>query len=376
MAGIYLHIPFCRKACVYCDFHFVTSMKRRGEMVEAIMEEAQMRADFFESSSLIQTIYLGGGTPSVLSAEELNTMLEGLGQLFPQGNDVELTLEANPDDLSDTYLKTLHDIGINRLSIGTQSFRDADLIWMNRSHDASQAIQSVETAQQVGITNLSLDLIFGLPKLSMDAWQANLEQAIELDIPHLSVYALTVEDRTALDAQVKKGMTRVASDEQYRTQFLLAHDLLTAAGYVHYELSNYAKSGQHSIHNSNYWNHVPYLGLGPSAHGFDGGRRYWNHANNSHYLKAIAEKKLPQAGEEQLSSTDHYHEYLMTHLRRECGIDLSRLQQWVPDWELRFASLLEAYQTQGLMHLQDNQYILSPEGWIISDQITASFFLE
>ena len=384
MAGLYVHIPFCRKACVYCDFHFVTSLQRTGEMVDAILREAELRKDFLQRSTLqsgglrsANSLYFGGGTPSVLSASDLDRLLIGLTNLYPLSPNSEITLEANPDDLSESYLKHLRQSGINRLSIGTQSFRDQDLIWMNRSHNGKQAIQSVQMAQDLGFENISLDLIFGIPGMDIVTWQDNLEQAISLEISHLSIYALTVEEKTALDYQLRKGSVHIPEDGVYKTQFLIAHHMLEAAGYNHYELSNYALPGQEAVHNSNYWNRIPYLGLGPSAHGFDGEIRYWNHANNSRYLKEISLDYLPTAGKELLSPIDHYHEYLMTHLRRACGIDPVFIHKnWMSDWEKHFSLILDRYLSQGLMQHQQGRYVLSPEGWIISDQITADFFLE
>lgn len=352
-------------------------MQRTGDMVDAILQEAELRQDFLEPSSPLHSLYFGGGTPSVLSPQELSRLIQGVKQHYPLAPAAEITLEANPDDLTKAYLSHLLESGINRLSIGTQSFREPDLQWMNRSHDAEQAIQSVSRAQHLGFHNISIDLIFGLPNMDLDAWKANLEQAISLDIPHLSVYALTVEEKTALDVQVRQGKVLIPQDEAYKEQFLMAHTCLEQAGYQHYELSNYAKPGRQAVHNSNYWNRVPYLGLGPSAHGFDGNVRYWNQANNSRYLKSLTQGHIPSEGQERLSLVDHYHEYLMTHLRRDCGIDAALIQHaWMEDWEDQFAPILQKYQSEGLMQRTDKRYVLSPEGWIISDRITADLFVE
>lgn len=346
-------------------------------MVDAILNEAYMREGFLDTSGPLQSLYFGGGTPSVLSPPELSRLIQGLKKTYPLASSAEITLEANPDDLTEAYLGHLLESGVNRLSIGTQSFREQDLRWMNRSHNAAQAIQSVKWAQNMGLNNISIDLIFGIPNMDLNVWKTNLEQAVSLDIPHLSVYALTVEEKTALDAQVRKGKVLIPQDEAYKEQFLLAHEYLESAGYQHYELSNYAKPGKQAVHNSNYWNRVPYLGLGPSAHGFDGKTRYWNRANNSQYLKSLSKLHLPTEDEEFLSDLDHYHEYLMTHLRRDCGIDARFIQKnWISNWEKQFSSLLQRYISEGLMQQIDGRYVLSAEGWIVSDRITADFFFD
>ncbi|MEM7656197.1 MAG: radical SAM family heme chaperone HemW, partial [Bacteroidota bacterium] len=287
MPGVYLHIPYCRKACTYCDFQFLTQLKQKGEMAQALAQEAALRQDFFGQAVELDTLYIGGGTPSVLSPEELETLLTQVQQIFPLKAGGELTLEANPDDLTQPYLEALQTAGVNRLSIGIQSFDAEDLRQMNRSHTAEQAMACVNLAKDAGITNVSVDLIFGLPGRNLSDWEANVQQAIELGVPHLSVYALSVEQKTVLHHQVEKGKVVLPGDESYAAQFLHAHEWLTAAGYEHYELSSYALPGMRSRHNSSYWKGEPYLGLGPSAHAYDGQQRYWNLANNARYLQHL-----------------------------------------------------------------------------------------
>ncbi|MEO0470575.1 MAG: radical SAM family heme chaperone HemW [Bacteroidota bacterium] len=376
MAGIYLHIPFCRKACVYCDFHFSTSLGKKSEMVKAIELEIGQQQDFFqEKNSHINTIYFGGGTPSLLSVDELAGLLAQIRQHFHVAPAAEITLEANPDDLHPDFLMGLKSIGFNRLSIGTQSFRESDLQWMNRSHHADQAIQCVKDAQQAGFDNLTIDVIFGLPDTDLAQWQWQLEQAIALNVPHLSLYALTVEEKTALAHQVQKDLVDLPEDEAYEEQFMFAHDFLQKAGYEHYELSNYAFPGKRSRHNSAYWDGVPYLGLGPSAHSFDGEKRYWNHAHNARYLKLIQSGSV-QESEELLSREDRYHEYVMTGLRTARGIDIDQIEgELFPDWENHFAADINRMLVEGYMLRENQQLRFTPKGWIISDRLIESFFI-
>lgn len=375
MPRLYIHIPFCRKACVYCDFHFSTSLKMKGEMVEAICREIGARKDFFEKKTELESIYFGGGTPSVLSIEEISAVFAEISRHFPIAPHAEITLEANPDDLSGDYLAALSQSPINRLSIGIQSFDEGALRWMNRSHDARQAIEAVETARKRGFENLTGDLILGIPGQSQEAWEANLGQFVRWRLPHLSVYALSVEEKTALAYQVKTGKTKLAPDQLYERQFLQTHQVLTEAGYEHYELSNYALPGFRSRHNSSYWNFEPYLGIGPSAHSFDGKERSWNISNNAIYLKKIRAGLSPLAEKESLSTEDRYHEYLMTQLRKKEGISLTYIKEhFYPDWEKDFE--IELAKWLGSGHLIKNKGFIrcTPGGWMVSDDIISDFF--
>jgi len=377
MSHLYLHVPYCRQACVYCDFHFSTNLSRKGHVVGAMQEELRLRKDFFTQNGALHTIYLGGGTPSVLSEAELGGLFETILQLVEIASGAEITLEANPEDLSVENLKMWRSAGINRLSLGIQSFFEDDLKWMNRAHSGEDAARAVARAQDAGFTNLTLDLIFGMNNSTAERWEANLEKALALKVPHMSVYALTVEEKTVLAHQVRKGQTHLPSQEGYAEQFLHAHNRLTEAGYHHYELSNYALSGHEAVHNSAYWQGKPYVGIGPSAHGFDGKDRYWNVAHNHLYQQALQEGKLAEGGRETLSPRDQYHEYLMTHLRKADGIDVSRIEQeFVPNWSAEFMPYLTQIERQGLANFADNTLKLTPKGWLVSDQITAEFFLD
>ncbi|WNJ20978.1 radical SAM family heme chaperone HemW [Pontibacter sp. G13] len=377
MAGIYLHIPFCRKACVYCDFHFITSLKAKSQMVEAIKRELYLRQDYLPIHSPLETVYFGGGTPSVLTPEEIEQLLETIRQTYGIAPEAEITLEANPDDLSAEFVQSLADLGINRLSVGTQSFRDEDLAWMNRSHRGDQAISSIQHAQAAGIHNLTIDLILGLPNMDLDIWKAQVEQAIALDIPHLSIYALTVEHRTALHHQVQHDKIQLPEDSLAEQQYLWAHERLTEAGYDHYELSNYAKPGMYSRHNSAYWRGVPYLGVGPSAHSYDGNGRSWNVANNARYLKLLEAGDSPVEESEVLTDRDAYHEYIMTQFRKRSGVDLSQIAMWgLKDWENRFNQEISRFVASNWMVRTSTGYALTPKGWWMSDLIIREFFLD
>ena len=346
-------------------------------MVKAICREIELRADFFEAESQIETIYFGGGTPSVLDGKELEQIMKAITQRFSISPNPEITLEANPDDLSAEKAKELQKAGINRLSIGVQSFREKDLKWMNRSHSVSQILDSIQFARGSGIENFSVDLIFGLPDLSNGEWRSHLNRAIELEIPHVSVYSLTVEEKTALAHQLSHDLVQLPGDEQYMEQFLAAHQVLTDAGYDHYELSNYAQPNRYSRHNSSYWEQVPYLGLGPSAHSFDGIKRYWNLSNNHHYLKALASGKTAVEASEWLTKQDRYHEYLITQLRKKTGINPEWItSNLIPDWQNKFGKTIRKLEAEGKLILKNNNWCLPVENWMISDQIIREFFLE
>lgn len=345
-------------------------------MVDAICTEIELSKDFFLENTSIDTIYFGGGTPSILSEYELSQIFIHLHQYFNISPLAEITLEANPEDLSLDYLNILSRLGVNRLSIGIQSFEDGILKWMNRNHNASQAISCVQQAQQTGIQNISIDLIFGSPHLLQHQWEADLRQAISLNIPHLSVYALTVEHKTALAHQVNKGIVQIPEDNTYAYQFLFAHQFLENHHFAHYELSNYALEGFHSQHNSSYWQQIPYLGLGPSAHSFDGKYRRWNMANNARYIQNLEMGNAPMVEQELLSIKDKYHEYIMTGLRQKKGIDLVYIQdKFGVDMKRRFGPLFRKWETQSLLIFGDNHCMLTPEGWLISDQIISDLFI-
>ena len=375
MPGIYIHIPFCSKACNYCNFHFSTSLANKEAMVKAIAKEIELsqNADLktLHAKPIIETIYFGGGTPSLLSNDELKMLLDAIHKTFNVSSNTEITLETNPDDHTPEKLEAWKLAGINRLSIGVQSFYEADLIWMNRAHNAKQSINCIKAAQDKGFHNLTIDLIYGIPGLTDERWKHNFDTAIVLGIPHLSCYALTVEPKTALDNLIiKKAVMNVDSDQQ-ANQFLQLMDWAKAGGFEHYEISNFAKPGHRSRHNSNYWSGVPYYGFGPSAHSFDGDKtRWWNVANNALYLKAI-ENNLPCFEAEVLTPVQQQNEYIMTALRTIEGIEKIKTEM--------FESLLlkaKKWVQQGKVLTDENHIWLPNEGMLFADGIAGDLFAD
>ncbi|MEC4051106.1 radical SAM family heme chaperone HemW [Flavobacterium sp. SUN046] len=324
MSGIYIHIPFCKQACHYCDFHFSTSLKKKEAMVSALIKELALRKEEFHDER-VETIYFGGGTPSVLSIAELQSIIDAVYANYKVVDDPEITLEANPDDLSDETIIQLAQSPVNRLSIGIQSFFEEDLKLMNRAHNAEEAKRCLELATQY-FDNISIDLIYGIPNMTPERWQHNMDTALSFNIPHISSYALTVEPKTALHSFVQKGVIPAPDDEAAQAHFLSLVDLLLENGFIHYELSNFAKEGYFSKNNSSYWLGKKYIGIGPSAHSYDGVQRGWNISNNALYLKSIEEGKLPMETEV-LTLTDRYNEAVMTGLRTIWGVSLNRIAQ-------------------------------------------------
>ncbi|MBN8719109.1 MAG: radical SAM family heme chaperone HemW [Sediminibacterium magnilacihabitans] len=373
MAGIYIHIPFCRKACHYCNFHFSTSLKQMPAMVSAIEQEILMRCRYLNGEK-IDTIYFGGGTPSLLPEAAIASLLTYLDFLFQVDENAEITLEANPDDISKTKLKAWKRAGFNRLSIGVQSFSDSSLQWMNRAHHSAQSVEAVELAQAIGFSNISIDLIYGVPGMSDADWEQDVHKAIALQVPHLSCYALTVEPRTALDKMIRtKKSVDIDADTQAR-QFSILTQKLAEAGFEHYEISNFAKPGFRSRHNSSYWQGTPYLGLGPSAHSFNGTSRQWNTSNNALYLSCIKEEIVP-CEQEILSSVQQLNEYIMTSLRTIEGIDLNRVATRWGNAQMD-ALLLTAgkYLESGRLTQIDQRLQLTEEGKFLADGIAADLF--
>lgn len=371
MAGIYLHIPFCKQACHYCDFHFSTSLKKKGELVQALCRELVLRKK--ETSEQIETIYFGGGTPSLLSAEELDSIFETIFENYTVSADAEMTLEANPDDLSEAKINELAQTKINRLSIGIQSFFDNDLKWMNRSHNAKEALKSIEFAKK-HFDNLSIDLIYGVPGMDDKKWRQNLRKTLQLNIPHISSYALTVEPNTVLQKRIASGKSKPVDDGLAKQHYEILVETLENAGYVNYEFSNFGKPGYFSKNNTAYWMGKPYLGIGPSAHGFDGENRYWNVRNNSLYIKSISAGKIPQKTEK-LSTTDHYNEYIMTRLRTIWGISTSEItaefgEKYVRYFEKEATSFFE----KGLLEKDGEKISISKKGKFLGDGIAAALF--
>lgn len=373
MAGIYLHIPFCKQACYYCNFHFSTSLAQKDAMVQAILREIQLQQNYLDGLA-VSSIYFGGGTPSILPEEDLQALLQSLHQHFNITPGAEITLEANPDDLTAAKLAALKAAGINRLSIGVQSFHEEDLQWMNRAHNSQQATQCITLAQAAGFENITIDLIYGGPTLSDEGWAANVQQAIALKVPHLSCYALTVEAGTALDHFIKKKKMAAVDTDKAARHFEQLMQWMQTAGYEHYEISNFALPGWHSRHNSSYWQGKSYLGIGPSAHSFNGTSRQWNIANNATYIKAIQQGHLPFE-KEILTPAMALNEYIMTSLRTAAGCNL----QWVAEkFGIPLRQQLEKASQQFLQNgwmLRDQDTLrLTPQGKLFADGIAAELF--
>ncbi len=375
MAGIYLHIPFCKKACHYCDFHFSTSFSYKEQILEAMHREIRLRAGYLAQAP-VETIYLGGGTPSVLDAGEIQALLDTIIAVFPVPAGAEITLEANPDDLNARKVRELRNTSVNRFSIGTQSFFDEDLKWMNRAHTAGEAEDSIKRVQDAGFENITIDLIYGYPLLSDLKWNSNIGKAIGLAVPHISSYSLTVEQGTALEHAIRKGKQSAVSDGQSADQFLILMDQLGQAGFEHYEISNFCKPNMYSRHNSNYWKGVTYMGIGPSAHSFDGETRQWNIASNAKYLAALAESRIPSETE-QLSTTDRVNEYIMTSLRTQWGLDLARIgDAFGSGYRTLIEAALDEFLEKEQVAKLDNLVTLTREGKLFADHIAAQLFVE
>jgi oxygen-independent coproporphyrinogen-3 oxidase len=373
MASIYIHIPFCKQACHYCDFHFSTTMGKKQEMLRAIQHELLLRKEEF-ADVLVSNIYFGGGTPSVLDTAEINTLIDCVTQHYKLVSQPEITLEANPDDLTPQKIESLSRSAINRLSIGVQSFFEEDLTLMNRAHNAKEALDAI-TLTRPYFPNSSLDLIYGIPEMSNARWEANIDLALSLDIPHISAYALTVEPKTALESFIKKGIIAPVEDDVAQAHHTLLVKRMEAAGYHNYEFSNFAKPGYHSRNNTAYWQGQSYIGIGPSAHSYDGKRRAWNVNNNPRYIKAITEGRLPQEVEV-LTKTDQYNEFVMTRLRTQDGVSIAAVTAQFGDHMKSY--LLEQSQKHLEEHLLfiDNDHLkVTKKGKFLSDGIAADLFL-
>lgn len=369
MAGIYIHIPFCRQACHYCNFHFVTSLRHKNELVAALLKETELRKDYLDKEA-VGTIYFGGGTPSLLQISDLRLQIEKIRSTFTVVSDAEITLEANPDDINEESLLAWKEVGINRLSIGVQSFFEEDLRWMNRAHTADQALNNLLLAKEY-FDNTSIDLIYGTPSLTNEKWKQNVDKAIELGISHLSCYALTVEPRTPLAKMIRENKSADVDMVKQTDQFYLLMQWLKDAGYEHYEISNFSKPGHRSRHNTSYWQGKKYLGLGPSAHSFNVESRQWNISNNHKYIESIAERIIPFEKEE-LTATQKINEYIMTSLRTMEGLDLSKLEEDVSNKILTAGS---KYIRGGLIIQKENSLILSRTGKALADGIAADLFV-
>ncbi|HLP20340.1 MAG TPA: radical SAM family heme chaperone HemW [Chitinophagales bacterium] len=373
MAGIYIHVPFCKQACHYCNFYFSTSLGNKDRFVQALLKEIQLSKEYLAGENL-ETIYLGGGTPSLLTAAEIKSIIEQLGRYHNLSSLKEFTLEANPDDLTLEKInefKELKQYGLNRFSIGIQSFFDEDLKYMNRAHNSAEAQSAVKRVQDAGFEKLTLDLIYGTPTMNDDRWQQNLETAFALNVPHISSYALTVEDKTSLQKRISKGESRPVDEEQSARQFKILMEQMRAHGYEQYEISNFAKPGRYAVHNTNYWFGKKYLGLGPSAHSFNGSSRRWNVANNISYINSINEGRLPFE-EEILTPAQQCNEKIMTALRTQWGLRIS-------ECGTRNAELIQnSLKDIDAAHytLIDGVLKLTEEGKFFADAIAAKLFVE
>jgi oxygen-independent coproporphyrinogen III oxidase len=373
MYGIYIHIPFCKKACHYCDFHFSTSLKYADEMVEAICKEIKMKKG--RISGQVGSIYLGGGTPSILSETALQKIFDTINHTFAVDAGAEITIETNPDDLTAQKLKELKQLPVNRLSVGIQSFYDEDLIWMNRAHLAREAEDCIRRSQDAGFENLTLDLIYGYPLLTDQKWLNNIQKAIELEVPHISAYALTVEPRTALAHAIKSKKQTPVNDNQSAAQFVILMEKLVDAGFEHYEISNFAKPGHYAVHNTNYWKGVDYIGIGPSAHGFNGQNRYMNPANNALYMETLGHNKLPEIVEE-LNLNDRFNEYIMTSLRTMWGTDLQKINtDFGKDFLEETKHNLKNFEDKDWLVIDDDHICLSQNGKLFADHIASELFI-
>lgn len=372
MAGIYIHIPFCKQACHYCNFHFSTSLRYKNEFVGALLKEIELSEQTINSGAdpVIETIYFGGGTPSLLTQEELVSVLQNLRKHFTITTNAEITLEANPDDINIQKLQEWKSAGINRLSIGIQSFFEEDLQWMNRAHNAQQAWEQLESARTF-FDNITIDLIYGTPGLTNEKWKQNVKKVIALNIPHISCYALTVEPKTPLQKLIHQHKKEDVNADIQSEQFLLLMQWLKEAGYEHYEISNFAKPGWRSRHNSSYWSGKNYFGFGPSAHSFDGHTRWWNIANNNIYIQSIQEGKLP-VEKEVLTAMQKANEYIMTSLRTKEGLDLNRIKE-IKEY---LVAKSKKYISSGVMVSGNDTLILTDEGKLLADGIAADLFVD
>ena len=348
LAGaIYIHIPFCKQACYYCDFHFSTSLKKKEELIAALVKELQLRKEDFRGQT-VETIYFGGGTPSLLTIDELRLLIETIHKNYTVSQNPEITLEANPDDLTKQRLNDLTSTPINRLSIGIQSFFEDDLKQMNRAHNAEEAKHCLKEATKY-FDNITIDLIYGIPNMDLEKWNANLEMAFGFGVRHISSYALTVEPKTALDSFIKKGKYPPLDDDLALQHFNHLVERTTQEGFVHYEISNFGMPNYFSKHNTSYWQGKPYLGIGPSAHSFNGQQRSWNVSNNTKYIQSIQKDKLPGTFET-LTKTDCYNEYVMTGLRTIWGISLEKIENdFGKDYLQHLTTSAKKYIDKGLL---------------------------
>ncbi len=374
MAGLYLHIPFCKQACHYCDFHFSTNQEKKSEMIHAFVREIELQKDYLNGES-INTVYFGGGTPSLLSPEELGLLMDGIRKYFSVYSSTEITLEANPDDLTKEKLLLLKESGINRLSIGIQSFDDVVLQFLSRAHDSVAAENCVGLAREAGFDNISIDLIYAIPNQDHKAWARNIERALALKPNHISSYSLTIEEKTAFGRWAASGRLKVMDDEFAAAQLIMLVDKLEENGFEQYEVSNFALPGFQSQHNSSYWRQQKYLGIGPSAHSYNGVSRQFNISNNHLYLKSIEKNSIP-ATLEVLTQAEMINDYLLTTLRTSWGANLKILEDnFNYNLMVEHESYIKSLATKGLAQIENGKLILTKAGKLFADKIASDLFM-
>ncbi|MFW6226821.1 MAG: radical SAM family heme chaperone HemW [Bacteroidota bacterium] len=374
MAGIYIHIPYCKQVCYYCDFHFSASLKDKGRMIKAILKEAEMQKDYLRGQS-VNTIYFGGGTPSVLDTAEVQILLEALMKHYPVTANPEVTFEANPDDLTAGYLQHLINIGINRLSTGIQSFHDKTLQWLNRRHDAKQSYQCIDLAQKAGFDNINIDLIYGIPGMTSKEWEYQLDEVFAMNIQHLSAYLLGIEPKTVLDFYLRKQRFKPVDDDACIEQHQILLDKIRQYGFIPYEISNFAPDGCISQHNTGYWRGAVYLGLGPSAHSYNRDTRQWNIAFNKKYMEAIEQDRVPCTVETTDNKTA-YNDYVLTNIRTIWGIDPIYVSKtFGAPYHAHMLRALANYIETGTVVCKNGTYILSDQGRCIVNTVAEDLFI-
>ena len=373
MSGIYIHIPFCKQQCNYCDFHFSTSLKTKEDLLNALIREMKIQSSFLTGTK-IRTIYFGGGTPSLLSQDEIKALFNALNQNFMLDNVEEITMEANPDDLTEQKVKELKNTPVNRFSIGVQSFQAKDLEYMNRAHDVHQAHDSIKRVQDAGWENISIDLIYGTPTLNHEEWQENMRTVIDINVPHLSAYALTVEEKTPLNNAIKKGKQLPLDEDKSIVQFEMLMDFIPKHGLEQYEISNFAKKGYKAKHNGSYWTDEKYLGLGPSAHSFDGEKRIWNISNNIQFIKSIKKGQLNN-DYELLSQEQRFNEYVLTSLRTKTGCDLDYIKSRFSPFFVDFLTFsVKKWLKNGEIEQKGSFFMLTKKGKLVADWVASELF--
>lgn len=374
MAGIYLHIPYCKQFCHYCDFHKELYNSNTKDLLEAINKEIELQKDYLDDDE-VDTIYFGGGTPSILSPGQILSFIDTVKKNYSVKNEIEITLEANPDDLSSDYLKELRIKGINRISIGVQSFFDNELKILNRRHTASQSADSVKHSIEAGFENISIDLMYGIPGSDYGLWQKSLEKAIELPVQHISAYHLTIEPGTVFAAFLKKGKIKLMEEEKSVEQFRELISTLKTKGFIHYEISNFCREGYFSKHNTNYWKQKKYIGIGPSAHSFNGSTRQWNVSDNKKYIDSLAKSKIP-CNMERLDEKTRYNEYILTSLRTMWGADLKYIEETFSKEARDYCvSLSNRFIDYGMLEKREENLVLTQQGKFISDNIISELLM-